>query len=346
MSKASNAVLALSRAFYGKRLDKRQYTDLLSCKSLAEVASYLRTRTVYSGVFEGAGASDLTAKTLENTIVKYNYGHFISLCRYELAIGSEFYKYFIVKTEVEQILRCTLLMLGGSTESYLMQMNPFLDKHLGIDLYALGKANSLEEMAAVLDKTAYGAIFRRCLSDQEQSYLTFEFAFGSFFEQFKDSLVDKCFSGGERAAMREAVCRAFDMSFIAKQYRIAKYYRSNNAVTNLAMPSSVSLTLFSEKQLREMSLCKNEQELLLVLKKSPYKDWFGNDSGRIEREANEGFYNYCKKQVRFSSFPRVVMYSYLFLAGTQETNLVRIIEGIKFKVPAEKIRNSLVGAGD
>ncbi|MGN1417797.1 MAG: V-type ATPase subunit, partial [Acutalibacteraceae bacterium] len=112
MSKASNAVLALSRAFYGKRLNEKQYNDLLSCKSINEIASYLRSSTVYSSAFEGVPAADFTARSLEDIIDRFRFERFMSICRYELAIGNDFYKYFIVKTETEQILRCTLLMLG------------------------------------------------------------------------------------------------------------------------------------------------------------------------------------------------------------------------------------------
>ena len=60
----------------------------------------------------------------------------------------------------------------------------------------------------------------------------------------------------------------------------------------------------------------------------------------------EDFYRYCKKQIRFSSYPSVVMFSYLFLSEIERNNLVKIIEGIKFKVPTEQIGESLLGVGD
>ena len=347
MKKAANAILALSRAYYGRRLDQRQYNDLLACKSINEVASYLKTRTPYASAFSAVGTADFSAKTLENVIDETRFGNFISLCRYELAISSEFYKYFIVKTEVEQILKCTLHMIGGNNESYLMQMNSFIDKHLSIDLYALGRADSLEQIAKSLEHTAYEDIYKRCLSDPERSYLTFELAFNTYFETFKDKLIERCFKGEEKKKMREMICRSFDVSFIEKQFRIIRYYKSNNAVTKLSMPASVSLTLLSEKQLRQIYACTSETELTSVLKNSPYKDCFVSGADKnIERQMTEDFYQYCKKQIRFSSYPSVVMFSYLFLSEIERNNLVRIIEGIKFKVPTEQIGESLLGVGD
>lgn len=347
MNKASNAILALARAFYGRRLNARQYSDLLACKSINEVASYLKSRTPYGETFSNVGTADFSAKTLENVIDGSRFDKFISLCRYELAIGSDFYKYFIVKTEVEQILKCTLHMIGGNPGGYLMQMNAFLDKHLSIDLYALGRAESLEEIAKSLENTRYENIYKRCLSDSERSYLTFELAFNTYFENFKDELVEHCFKGKEKNEMRDMICRSFDVSFIEKQFRIVRYYKSNNEVTRLAMPSSVTLTLFSEKQLKQLYACTNENELIGVLKKSPYKDCFVSGAEQnIERQVTEDFYRHCKKQIRFSSYPSVVMFSYLFLSEIERTNLVRIIEGIKYKVPTEQISASLLGVGD
>lgn len=347
MSKAANAVLALSRAFYGKRLTSKQYADLLSCKSINEVASYLRTRTVYETAFSGASYASFTGDALENVIERFRMERFVSLCRYELAIGNNFYKYFLVKTEVEQILRCTLLMIGGCSEEYLMNFGDFLDRHLSIDLYALGKADSLEAMADALKKTPYEKIFRKCLSDPERSYLTFELAFDSYFEKFQEDLIKKCFSGKEEQQLKNLYSRMYDVSYIKKQLRIAAYYKNNLAVSSLVGPSSVSMTLFSEKQLRALSACKSESEIRQALLQGPYRDYYTeNDGASLEEQTYKGFYNYCKKNIRFSSKPGVVMSCYLFLAQNEVNNIVRIIEGIKYSVSPQEIKKSLVGVGD
>lgn len=347
LSKASNAVLALSRAYYGKRLTGKQYADLLSCKNINEIASYLRSRTVYSEAFEGAPTSDFTAKGLESFIERYKYDKYNSICRYERAIGNEFYKYFTVKTETEQILRCTLLMLGGNTQGYLMDMSAFLDMHLTIDLYALGRANSLEEIADALKKTPYEKIFRKCLSDPEKSYLTFELAFDDYFRKYQDELVNKCFGGKEKSGMYEAISRTFDMQYIEKQLRIADYYSGLLAVSNLILPYSSALSLFNKGQIKQLTKASTKQEILDVLSKSPYKSCAKyEDSAKIQDEMYLNFYRFCKKQIRFSSYPGVVMYCYLFLSQNETRNIIRIIEGVRYGLSPDEIKESLIGIGD
>ena len=184
MSKASNAVLALSRSFYGKSISASQYDALLACRNSNEIASYLKANTEYAGEIESSKLSDFPPRVLEDLVQKLRFSRFSALCRYELAIGDDFYKYFIIKTEIEQILRCTLLMFSKKTETYLLQVHPFVDKHLSIDLFALGRANSLEEIAACLEKTEYGKLYKKLLSDPFKSYLSFSKRQGVFLPVF------------------------------------------------------------------------------------------------------------------------------------------------------------------
>ncbi|MCM1545096.1 MAG: V-type ATPase subunit [Ruminococcus sp.] len=347
MSKAANAVLALSRAFYGRRLSEKQYSDLLSCKSMNEIASYLRTRTAYDKAFSGVQASDFSAKLLEDVIMKHKFDGFDSLCRFELAIGNEFYKYFIVQAEIDQILKCTLFILGGNTQGYLMQLSSFLGRHLSIDLYALGKAQTLDDIAAALEKTPYEKVFRKCLASDQITYLSFELAFNSYFESFQSSLIEHCFGGDEKKQMRELICRNFDKSFIEKQYRIIKYYKEAISSVNLIAPADISMTLLSARQLQEIISCESEDDFAEILKKTPYRNCVTDiTKGSIEKQIYLNFYNYCKKKIRFSTYPAVVMYAYLFLAQVEASNIVKIIEGIKYGISQEEIKNALVGFGD
>ena len=92
---SSNAILAKSRAMYGRRLTERNYTELLNCHSVNEVANYLKNRTAYADMFEGTTATDIHRGQLETMLKKRVFDQYASLCRYEMAIGQDFYQYFI-----------------------------------------------------------------------------------------------------------------------------------------------------------------------------------------------------------------------------------------------------------
>lgn len=346
MSKAANAVLALARAFYGKRLTQKQYEELLSCKSTNEIASYLRTRTDYQNVIDSSGFTDFSEKVLEDLVMKHNFEKLASFCRFELAIGSDFYKYFIIKTEIDEILNCTLRMLGGNRDGYLHEMNTFLDKHLGIDLFALGKANSLEEIALSLDKTQYGKIYRSCLSVENVNYLNFETAFSNYFESRTKQLVLKCFSGKEEKELIEIISRSLDCRLVDKISRILRYY-SSLSLSPTSVTKSVALSLFNEKQLKRLASCKNFDAFKTEILNSPYKNVINFDADAdIERQMKVSLIAYCAKRIRFSSYPSVVMFCYIILSQNEVSNLVRIIEGKKYEISVQEIKNNLIGIAD
>ena len=54
-TQASNAILAKARAMYGRRLTARNYQELLNCRDLPDLISYLKTRTSYSEALQAAG---------------------------------------------------------------------------------------------------------------------------------------------------------------------------------------------------------------------------------------------------------------------------------------------------
>lgn len=343
MSKASNAVLALSRAFYGKRLTEKHYDELIACKSLNEFAQYLRTKTDYAKQIEESGETDFTSKGLEQLAGKHSFENFASICRYELAIGNEFYKYFVVRDEIDQILNCTLYMLGNSRENYLMRMNPFLDKHLDIDLFALAKAQTLEDISKSLDRTPYKKIYDGCLSSGNVNYMTFEQAFEAYFETVVKKLVKKCFSGKEEDALYSIICRSLDCKLIEKIYRTLVYYGDDISTGSILTPAFVSMTAFSKKDLESFAKCKTGEEFLSSLSKTPYKDWLSKDSGQsLEYQLEKQLYLLCEKQIRFSSYPGVVMFCFLILSQIETSNLVRIIEGIKYNVPAQVIKSNII----
>ena len=61
----------------------------------------------------------------------------------------------------------------------------------------------------------------------------------------------------------------------------------------------------------------------------------------------EGFFHYrcdwCKKWLRFSTDPTLVMMCYVWLARCEVQDLDHIIEGVHYKLPSEDVQPLLVG---
>lgn len=148
---SSNAILAKSRAMYGRRLTERNYTELLNCHSVNEVANYLKNRTAYADIFEGTTTTDIHRGQLETMLKKRVFDQYASLCRYEMSIGQDFYQYFIVRSDIDQIMSCARFLSTGHPGDYLFAMPAFFNQHTKLDLYALAAVNSFESLLAALE---------------------------------------------------------------------------------------------------------------------------------------------------------------------------------------------------
>ena len=97
---ASNAILSKARAMYGKRLREENYRDLLNCKTVSEVAGYLKNRTSYSGILAGINENEVHRGQLEGKLRQKLFEDYASLCRYELSVGEHFADYLLEWLEI------------------------------------------------------------------------------------------------------------------------------------------------------------------------------------------------------------------------------------------------------
>ena len=58
---------------YGRRLTDKDYEDLLACKTVPEVANYLKNETVYSEILSGLNENDVHIKSCERNLFIENF---------------------------------------------------------------------------------------------------------------------------------------------------------------------------------------------------------------------------------------------------------------------------------
>lgn len=340
MKGASNAVMALSRGLYAKRIKDEQYSELLACKSCNEIAAYLRNNEVYEKAFDGSLKTDYSATALCDIAQKASFNNFMYLYRFEVAIGQKFSKYFIAKNDVEQILKCTLYIMSGKQEEYLLSFQSFLDKHLTINLFELAKAKTLNEVADVLHKTKYEKVYRECLKNKNVSYLDFETALNSYFEAYQKQLLKECFSKKEQAQMDNLMSKRLDLEYVQRICRIIKYYANNQKLKKSV--SNLGLTLLTKKQVQGLIDSQTIADVKAVLRTSAYRKFADFDENNISVQIKQYLYTTYKKRLRFSTYPSEIMFAYLYLAENECENIIKIIEGCNYGISADEIKANLI----
>ena len=350
-SQASNAILAKSRALYGRRLTGQDYQQLMNCRDLPEVITYLKSHTAYDRALEGADPSRVRRAELEMRLRQNLFEQYAALCRYERNIGHDFYRYFILRAEVRTLSnRLQELAAPGTQPLQLYQMPDFIRRHTRMDPMALASARDLDSLAAAVDGTVYQSILLSFAQKagfvlDKDGVLQIQAALDQFIYNTMDSLVQKKLHGAARKDMAYLLRRKSDLAAIIHMHRLKQMNHADRAY--LFPRLAVGCSNMSQKQLLYLMDAADCEDLVHRLARTPYaSEFFGSAFTHVEDAVQRLDYRWHLKKLRFSTDPSVVLFCYIFLAENELTNLTHIIEGVRYHLPPDKIAPLLVGVGD
>ncbi len=347
---ASNAILAKSRALYGRRLTARNYEELAACRDLPELITYLKNRTSYRQALENVDPNRVRRAELELRLRQDLFDHYSALCRYGMNIGHEFYRYFIIRAEVEAITgRAQEIAVPGSDKLHFHQMPEFIRRHSKLDLIGLSQAADLYQMTEALAGTAYEPILHHFegipgFSLDKDGVIQLEAALDQYLYDVMERLVQKKLSGSARRDMDYLLRRKSDMQAIVDIHRMKSMMGADRAYL---MPRlAVRYSNMTQKQLLYLMDAKDPRDLIYRLARTPYaREFFGMEFKYVEDAVQRLDHRWHLKQFRFSTDPSVVLFCYVFLAENELNNLIHIIEGVRYHLPQDQISQLLVGVG-
>lgn len=341
-SKSANAVLAKARAKYGRRLTDKDYANLLSCKSVAEVVSYLKNNTYYETVLGKINERDVHRGRLELILKQKLFEDFYSLCLYTKGSGEHFAQYILQRNEIEQIVHFLTLLSSNSAEEYIFSMPTYFKSHTSLNLDALSKARSYEQFFTALAGSPYEKLMSefKPMRDQHINIAFVENKLYKFCYANLYNSINKYSSGAERKALLSTFNSIMDYVNFVRVLRLKRYYHESPEVTasflfpygNMSKKTLGRLCRAATSA--EVFEAINDTSLGRSIKKFNYVY-----AGEID---NIGVYKITKKNIHFSSFPLVVMLSYVFVMDTEYKNIVSIIEGIRYNVDPSKLETIVI----
>lgn len=329
-SMASNAILAKARAMYGKCLKDYDYEQLMDCHTVPEVASYLKTRTNYNSLLSGMNESEVHRGQLEPILRQNIYADVAALTRYAADKSLAFSDFIISKLEVEQIIRCLTLINIGRAEEYVYTMPLSLDKFMAISMKELTKVRHYDDLLNILKNTKYGSVMKRCrpkdgeridIARIEAELVNQNYAaFMNTIEHAKDK--------SDRDELKDLFASLTDFENVSRILRLKKYYKMNGTqIQKLLIPYGK----LSKKTLEEFCSAESEKEVL-ELSRSTY---VGRLMAKLEYHdqsqlSSVMLCHYCKRHLRLSPNPTIVMISYVYLKDIELKNIINMIEAARY----------------
>ncbi len=343
-SKASNSVMTRARAKYGSRLTADDYGALAGLAGLAEVVSYLRTRTHFAPFFEKLATDPQLSKIkLENALKTAFITEAQRLCGFEKSVGSSIFRYIAVTRETELILDYIINLSLGTPEKMILKTPEKYNCGTKIDFSKLFQIKSATELSKYLAKTGYSKLVAVLPGKDggEFDISLIEATLGRIKYKMLLDEINRVFPAETAKILSHGILMRAELADINMIYRAKKYYGLSESYIRTNMMGY--RCLLSAKLFDGILASKTSEEALKILKGSRY-------ASKIDKHGIDDFEIFCEKavidddikQIHFSADPAVVLSSYLRILEAECDNVTKIIEGISYKVPKEEILSNLI----
>lgn len=344
MSSASTAVLVKSRAKFGKRLTDKDYDDLLSCRSMGDIVTYLKSNTHYNVSLEGIHEAAVHRGNLEALLKRSMYDDFANLCSFERSVGEHYFEYLLLKSEIDQLLLFFRYFTAGTPQSFPFALPDFFKHSSKLNVAELTHAKSFNEIMNILKPTRFYKVlipFKPRSENDPPDFTLMESALDRYLYDQTKKLCKKYFSGNTQKELMTIFGAQAELDNIRRIYRSKKYY--DTTADELKALMNEQRLYLTKRALNDLLEAKDEKDVISLLKKTRYRLSLEKyEYLYIDDFARRFIFGYCRKKMHFSKEPAVVMASAINLSETEIYNITNIIEGKRYGVERDVIKAMLI----
>lgn len=342
---ASNAITAKAHAMYGKRLTNDDYQHLLSMKSVGEIAVYLKNNTSYAKVLDTSAISTMHRTQLELLLRLHLFNQYEALTRYEEVSGKKMKSYFILSTDIEEILFAVRLLTSNDTPDDILFTSNFFSSHTHLDVEKFIEVKNINELLNLLKDTPYYTIVKPYLASDKVLFLELERALYRYLYSELGKTIEKQYKGKEQKELSQMIGMFLDMQIITSIYRMKTFFYTPSEEIQASLYTPLST--LSKKQIQQMIQAENTAEVMAVIETTSYGKMFKEKTfTHIEDVTHRILYENALHAFRYSTLPTVVMFAYFFIAQIELDNLIHIIEGVRYGINSGKIESILIGISE
>lgn len=340
-SLSSNVVLAKARTMYGKRLTAADYKELLKSRTVGEVAGYLKNHTVYGKALAGIVESDVHRGQLEAVLKQKLMEEYTSLCKYEAGTDKYFSRYFIQCDEVRCILHAILRLNAGEAGTSPDTIPSYLHHYSSLNLKACLQVSDFGGLLKLLAGSSYRKILEPFAPENggRIDYTGVENALYFFVYSDILGIIRRHFRGDTKKQLLKIFEAYVDLNNYVRVFRLRLTYGADDETVRKSLLPTGS---FSKEETDALVKAKTEDEINAVLSQTR----IGRQSLKIRHSYLDEIparinYVLCRHYMDYSTHPPVVLISYILLCQNEISNIITIVEGVRYQLPPQEIRKLL-----
>ncbi len=343
-----NATVAKMHAVFGHRLKQEDYAALIGCTSVAEAAGYLKKTQAYGSILEGVDTETVHRGNLEDILKRGFYENYFRMVNFQKIGNSEFYNYISVKTEIDEILICITHINAGTTD-HITTLPIYMNRYTSFDLMELAHVRTYEQLLQLVEKTPYFDILAETAPPKKEDgtfghidYGLCELKLRTYYAGRLISSVES-FPEASRDKLRSYIGSQLDMINIINAYRMTKYFHAGDEVIKKRMiPIYLNI---SEKKMDELYAAEDEKVFIERLGQTYHGRQIaalGLDMSDPESALLRFRYRQTLRAFRMAFNAPECFFTYNTLRELEVKNIIRVIEGIRYSLPAKEISELLI----
>jgi V/A-type H+-transporting ATPase subunit C len=336
------ALSAKTRASHSKLLKKEDYGELINKKSVGEVARYLKNSTHYNKILSNIDPDLIHRGQLENIIKTDIMKEYDKFLKFTSGDARKFLQSTYKKYEVESLkIIFRRLETAGDAEGFLL----FLRDNSDVDFHKLLTSKDSVQFIENLKGTEYYEVLKPFEVDNAKINLfNIEMMLDLHYFKYLAKRIDKYLGPKDKVPLEESFGVKTDVLNLMWIYRCKKYYNmSKELIRSYVLPFS---THIKKEMLNRLIDAKDIDEFQEIVSKTRYAEIFKRDLDEFfELNSAEYMYNVHSDLFRKYPFSITSAVDYIHMKEYELSNIISVIEGIRYGLNPEKIKKYIIGFG-
>ena len=335
----ASAIIAKCKTKYGKRLREKDYRAMVKCETVGDVVQYLKSYTHYQ-TFLDKVSTDVHRGNLEQLIRERQFEDLLSLCKYNTG-DTPVTKYILRSTEISELMKFITLLSIHRPQDYFYSLPLYYIRHTEIKLEKLSYVHSHKELLNTLEHTDYADIIKDFPPDESGDY-----DLAAIEDALENDNLDKLYTDLEkiknkkdRNELKSLFDTLTDYNNYSRIMRLKKNYRLSNEQIKRHLLRYGKLT---GKNLDKILSKETYEEVREELKN---RTSVGKKARSIDIDSEmavQGRYEMARHQLYFSTNPEIVLLAYRIVSLTELSNVIAVVEGVRYQIDPEKIIEILI----
>lgn len=339
----NSALSAKVHAMQRTTLHKADYEALIQLRSVAEVAAYLKEHTRYAAALDSVNPAMLHRGQMEGLLKAQIMSDILSLLPY-FDISNRFFIETMELEEAIEVLKVFLnLLMTGHTEQFSLTGRDLRIGKSVLSARQLAEAADFSALLELLRPTVFYRPLRSFADDPErQTPFYLDIALDNFLAERTDKYTTKYLGAKDAAIVRKAYGAEVDLHNLT--YILRAKLRLDMSKEQLYACIIPVYYRLRQGVIAELAECTDYREAVQLIKeKTPYGDAVDLDDRFIEKRVNEYLFAMQRRLLRQNPYSIQIAVGYLALRRFEIKNIVSIIEGIRYGLPPNQIKDYLVG---